>query len=135
MRSHQMSIALAGAGLLAACGAPPDALVSRCSTPALSLVTTCELTAGVLRQERSAFIDGGSGNARVRVKARFAVRTGQVTVALPCANGRYTVTPDEPVAFECEATIDRGSQKIRIDATPNTPGPEGLSGTLELRPL
>jgi hypothetical protein len=133
MRSRHVSIVVAVAGL-AACGAPPDALVARCTTPALSVVTTCALTAQILRQERSAFIDGGS-SARVRLKARFELKTGQVTVALPCANGRFTVTPDEPVSLECDATIDRGSGKIRIDATPATPGPQGLSGTLEIRPL
>jgi hypothetical protein len=133
MRSPHVSVVLATA-CLAACGAPPDALVARCSTPALSVVTTCELTAQVLRGDRSAFIDGGP-NVRVRLKARFEVKTGQVTVALPCANGRFTVTPDEPVSLECDAAIDRGNRKIRIDATPASPGPQGLSGTLELRPL
>ncbi|MET0552239.1 MAG: hypothetical protein ABW221_04325 [Vicinamibacteria bacterium] len=133
MRSPHVSVALFTA-CLAACGAPPDALVSRCSTPALSVVSTCQLTAQILRQERSAFIDGGT-STRVQLKARFEVKTGQVTIALPCVNGRFTVTPDEPLSIECEATVDRGNQKIRIDATPATPGPQGLSGTLELRPL
>ena len=133
MRRPHVSVVLATI-CLAACGAPPDALVARCTTPALSVATTCELTARVLRQERSVFIDGGT-NARVRLKARFELKTGQVTVALPCANGRFTVTPDEPVSFECDAAVDRGNRKIQIDATPASPGPQGLSGTLELRPL
>jgi hypothetical protein len=133
MSPRYVSIVVATAGL-AACGAPPDAFVARCSTQALSVVTTCALTAQVLRQERSAFIDGGT-NARIRLKAHFELKTGQVTVALPCANGRFTVTPDEPVSLECDAAIDRGNRKIQIDATPASPGPKGLSGTLELRPL
>lgn len=121
--------------LLASCSPPPDALVSRCTTPALSVVTTCELTAQVLDRERSAFLDGGSGYERVRLTAHFAVRTGQVTVALPCANGRLSATPERLASIECDATVDRGNGKLRIDAAPVSGEATGFSGTLELRPL
>lgn len=128
-------LALIAVVALPACGPPPDALVSRCTTPALSLVTTCQLTAQVLRQERSAFVDGGTGHERLHLKARFAVGSGQVSVALPCTNGRLSVSSAEPASIECDATVDRGSRTIRIDVTPATPGPQGFSGTLEFRPL
>lgn len=129
------ALAAATALLPAACSAPPDALVQRCTTPALSVVTTCELTADVLRQERSAFIDPKTSNPRVRVKARFTLRTGEVRVGLPCDGGRLTVTSERPAAFECDGAVDRGSGTLRIDATPASGGAEGLAGTLEFRPL
>lgn len=132
---HPLAATVLAALASAACGPPEDALVSRCTTAALSVVTTCELTARVLRQERSAYLDGGPANDHVRVKARFAVKTGQVTVALPCENGRLTVTPERPALIECDAAIDRGNQKLHVGTTPGPAGAEGLLGTLELRPL
>jgi hypothetical protein len=129
--------ALAGLAMLAGCSAPEDALVSRCNTGVLSLVTECELRATKLPASRNAYIDANTKNFKVRVSATFTVTKGRVEVTIPgCGEpGRVEVAPDRAASVECDAAINRSDFEFAVVARPLDGSAEGLAGKLSFRPV
>jgi hypothetical protein len=123
--------------LASACSAPDDALVHSCKTGMLSLFTECEVRAKVLRQPRSAYIDGNTKNFKVRVSATFTVVKGRVAVAVPgCGEiGRAEVSPEHAAAFECEAVLNRSTYRFEVEAKPIAGDAEGFAGKLRFRAI
>jgi hypothetical protein len=129
--------ALIGLVILSGCRAPEDALVSRCNTGMLSLITECELRATKLPASRSAYIDANTKNFKVRVSATFTVAKGRAEVAIPgCAEGgRAQVEPDRPAVVQCDTTINRSDFEFKVEARPLDGSAEGLAGKLSFRPI
>jgi hypothetical protein len=129
--------ALVGLVVLSGCSAPEDAFVSRCNTPALSLITECTLRATKLPDSRFAYIDANTKNFKVRVSATFTVAKGRVEVAIPgCAEGgRAEVAPDRPASLQCDSTINRNDFEFAVRARPLDGAAEGLAGKLSFKAI
>lgn len=123
--------------LLPGCSAPDDALVSRCTTSILSVVTECEVTATRLDQPRSSYLDANTKNFRVHVSAALSVRKGRVAVSVPgCAEGgRVEVAADKPASLECDVAINRSTYRFEVQASPVGGQAEGFAAQVKHRPI
>ncbi len=121
--------------LLSACDAPKDTLVQRCIGEMFSQGGRCEVTAGKLARNQTAYLDANTKNMKVRVDASFTVAKGKVTVVFPgCEQGgRADVTPEQPATLECDASVNRRNFTFSLETY--TTGAEGFSSVVNYKPL
>ena len=123
--------------ILSSCAPPEDALVSSCTTEALSLWTECKLHATKLDQPRSAYIDANTKNQNVSITATFSVMKGSVTVAIPgCAEGgTVQVAAGQSTEVQCEARINPRTYRWEVEARPGDGGAEGFAGKVSFKAI
>lgn len=123
--------------ILSSCGAPEDALVSRCTNEVLSLFTECELHAIKLKEPRSSYVDANTKNEKVSITATFSVVKGTVTVVIPgCAEGGTAeVRAGQSAAVQCEARINPRTYRFEVEARPGDGGAEGFAAKLSFKAI
>lgn len=95
----------------------------------------CEVTAGKLARNQTAYIDANTKNEKVHVNASFTVAKGKVTVLLMGCDqgGRVDITPEQPGTLECDASVNRRTFTFALDTY--TKEAEGFASVVNFKPL